>query len=120
MELKTEMQEITRKKFDYYLNVLPPLIMGKEAVLCFLEHFDLNANLIKEINKIGFIDLFMQGEGWDKHNIYGCTKDKYFLIGTTLKEWETENFRYGDTGNDMLKKIHDRLNKITPLNNEVV
>ena len=53
------MKQITRKKFDYYLNVLPPLIMGKEAVLCFLEHFDLNANLIKEINKIGFIDLFM-------------------------------------------------------------
>ena len=66
------MKQITRKKFYYYLEVLPPLVMGKDAVLCFLEHFDLNADLVKEINKSDFNDLFIQGEGYDNHNIYFC------------------------------------------------
>lgn len=110
------MEKITRKRFDYFLNVLPPLVMGKFEVICFLKEFDLNP-IHKELND--FKDLFVQGEGWDKHNIYGVKKGEYFKIGTTLKEWDAEYFRYDDSSINMSLKIQNKLNKIEPINNEV-
>ena len=36
------MKEITKKQFDFKLNVLPPLVYGKNAVITFLRDFDKN------------------------------------------------------------------------------
>jgi hypothetical protein len=104
------MKEISEKKFYWKLEVLPPLLMGKDMVKCFLSYFDENIEIVNDINTKEFTDLFIQGEGWDKHEIYGVTKDgKYYYLGETKKQWETENFRYDDTGNFMPKKIEDKL-----------
>lgn len=100
------MEQITEKKFNYFLEVLPPLVMGKAEVICFLREFDKNP-IVKELSD--FNDLFIQGEGWDKHNIYGCSEGKYFFIGTTLKEWETEYFRYSDSLRNMSQEIENKL-----------
>ena len=101
------MEEITTDKFYYYLEVLPPLVMGKTQVKRFLDVFDDNTKAIRIINLTGFNDLFIQGEGYDNHQIYGVTSDKkYYYIGDTVKKWDTSDFRYPDTGNDMLAKIN--------------
>ena len=99
------MKEIDGKKFDYFLNVLPPLVWGKARVICFLGKFD--GTDTKEL--LDFDDLFVQGEGWDYHQIYGCKGKKHYLIGNTKKAWNTEDFRYPDSGNDMTTKIEGAL-----------
>ena len=94
------------------LEVLPPLLMGKGMVLTFLRRFDKNKKIVDEINKGKFTDLFMQGEGWDKHDIYGVTKDKkYYILGKTKKVYNTEDFRYPDTGNYIPEKVHESMKK---------
>lgn len=83
--------------------------MGKDEVICFLCEFDNNKEMVEENKLSEFNDLFVQGEGWDTHQIYGCKGHKYFYVGETKRMWNTEDFRYPDTGNNMLQKIHQKL-----------
>ena len=86
-------KKITEKSFYWFLECLPPCVQGKAEVICFLKEFDLNP-VYKELND--FNDLFITAEGFDYFDIYGCKAGQYYKIGKTLKEWDTENFRYDD------------------------
>lgn len=107
------MKEITEKRFMYSLEVLPPLLMGRDMVYCFLKHFDHNTEIVKVIDRHKFTDLFVQGEGYDKHRIYACTKGKYYLLGETKREWETESFRYDDVPVFVPGMIEKKLKEVT-------
>ncbi len=106
------MKKITEKRFNYYLEVLPPVIMGTKEVLTFLEKFDKNITLVEAIKAKKLNGLFVQGEGRDHLQIYGQCKEGFFYIGDTLKVWNCEDFRYPDSGNDMFSKIQAA---ITPI-----
>ena len=100
------MEIITEKRFNYWLEVLPPLVMGRHQVICFLKEFDQNP-VYTQLND--FDDLFIQGEGYDKHKILGSKAGKFYFIGDTLKEWETEYFRYDDSSINMNLQISNKL-----------
>ena len=107
--VKIDVKKITEKRFYDMLECLPPLVMGKSRVICFLEQFDENTKMVELVKSLPFTELFIQGEGTDYHEIYGCDAKGYYYLGKTKEEWSTEDFRYGDTGNDMLAKINESL-----------
>jgi len=100
------MKEITKKQFDFKLNVLPPLVYGKNQVITFLRDFDKNP-IYKELND--FNDLLIQGEGSDIMEVIGNKGDKYYLICLTLRVWDSETFRYDDSYRNMNKEIEEKM-----------
>jgi hypothetical protein len=107
-----KLQEISKDKYMYALEVLPPLLMGVKMVTTFLRDLDKHPE-IAEILNFEFDDLFLQGEGWDKHDVYGTKDGKYFIVTQTANNWNTEDFRYEDGMHNMCKLVHDALNKHT-------
>jgi len=105
------MKEITEEKYNYHLEVLPPCVMGTEYVVCFLKEFDHNTELVETIEKKNAKALFVQGEGWDKFQVYGMIGKKYYYLGETMTEWDTENFRYPDGEVNMAEKIMAKVPK---------
>ena len=88
---------ISEKNYDFKLNVLPPLIMGKAELIRFLKKKDDNDDFVEALERPDVVGAFMQGEGIDRHDIYYRTKgDKFFRLGSTKKRYNTESFRYND------------------------
>lgn len=101
---------ITREKYYYFLNVLPPLTMGKQETILFLEKYDKSLQKAAYIKKPAVLGAFMQGEGLDKHTIYVREKGgKYYELGQTREAWNTEMFRYYNW-KELSQKEIDRLN----------
>ena len=90
------MVKITKKRYEHMLNALPPLILGKEETIKFLTKMDKNPELIKAIRKLKPYEVFMQGEGFDNHDVYVYAKSGYYKVGKTRGVWNTEMFRYND------------------------
>ena len=89
-------KKISEKRFDYMYEVLPPLLINLRDVVLFLKTKDNNPELIAKIKKAKPIEGFMQGEGFDRHDIYIQTKRGFYIVGKTKKVWNTEIFRYND------------------------
>jgi len=91
------LRKISAKNYNYMFEVLPPLTVGVDETINFLITLDKNPELAKKIRDVNPVHAFMQGEGYDNHNIYVETKDeKYFVLGKTKNKWNTEIFRYND------------------------
>ena len=89
-------KKISEKQYYHYLEVLPPLLMGTQDIIDFLIRMDKNPELINTIEQEAK-GAFMQGEGFDNHDIYIRTKNKeYYKLGTTKHKWNTEMFRYNN------------------------
>ena len=100
--------KISKKNYDYMYAVLPPLTWDLRETIDFLSIRDKNPDLVQKIRMSKAVGGFMQGEGWDKHDVYIETKDKkYYKIGKTKNVWNTELFRYGDwkTQSNTLRNI---------------
>jgi hypothetical protein len=89
-------RKLSKERYMYYLEVLPPLTLGKNETLRFLKELDNNPEMIKKLKDAD--EVYMQGEGWDKHDIYMKKGDQHYRVGKTKNVWNTEMFRYNDWG----------------------
>ena len=104
-----KMKKISLKRYEYMRDVLPPLTLGVKETSSFLrKHDDIRLAKILEYNDVK--GAFMQGEGFDRHDIYMITKkNECFKVGKTKNAYNTEIFRYNDW-RKMSKKDFDRYN----------
>lgn len=89
-------KKISMKQYHYAMEVLPPLTFGKEETIAFLETLDKNQPLADKLRRADIVEAFMQGEGFDRHEVYALTNDGAYRVGKTRNEWNTEMFRYND------------------------